>query len=72
MADDVDITADRAEAEVPRLIAASRQPVPPPATGVCLYCEGPVAVSTRHFCCVECARAWDYERQRRQVNRGTS
>lgn len=68
MADDVDITTARAEAEAPRLIVASRKCTPPPPTGRCLYCDAQLADIEQHFCDAECARAWEYEQDRRRAN----
>jgi hypothetical protein len=71
VADDVDITTQRAEAEAPYIIAKSRKPALPAATGQCLYCDEPLADPTHHFCDAECCHAWDYEQERRRVNGAT-
>lgn len=65
MADDVDISADRAEKEAPYLIAASRKPVGPAATGRCLHCDEIVGDHQR-WCDSLCRDGWEREmRQKR-------
>ena len=66
MADIADITADRAEAEAPYLLAV-RKRVPPPADGRCLNCEAPVADSAR-FCDADCRGDWERAQERQRVN----
>ena len=62
MADEADITADRAERERDAMMRATRKPEGPRPTGFCIYCAEPVAAALR-YCCVECRD--DDERERR-------
>lgn len=55
--DDADISAERAEKEAPHLIAASRKPEGPVATGRCLYCEEPLPKGQR-WCDAEHRDQW--------------
>lgn len=56
--DDADMSQARAEAEAPYLIAASRKPSGPLATGNCHYCDAPVAEG-RRWCDSECRDLWE-------------
>jgi hypothetical protein len=58
MADLADITQDREEAQAPAMIAASKKPVGPAATGFCHCCEAPVPEGHR-WCDVECRADWE-------------
>lgn len=62
--DDVDISAERAEKEAPYLIAASRKPEGPVATGRCLYCDEIVGDEQR-WCDAEHRDAWMREKARK-------
>ena len=62
--DDADITAARAEREAPALIAASRKPAGPIATGRCLYCDELVADDAR-WCDSVCRDGWEKEHRQR-------
>lgn len=62
MADDVDLTSERAEREHETLLRACRKPEGPPPNGHCHYCDEPVEASLR-YCSVECRD--DDEREKR-------
>lgn len=63
--DDADIAAALAEREAPALIAASRKPAGPIATGRCLYCDEQVAEEAR-WCDSVCRDEWEKERRLRK------
>lgn len=65
--DDADISAERAEKEAPYLLAASRRPDGPAATGRCLWCDDIVG-DTARWCGRECRD--QYEREQRAAARG--
>lgn len=68
VADIADITADRAEAEAPYLLAV-RKRVPPPPDGHCLNCADPV-FDTARFCDADCRSDWERAQERRRINTG--
>lgn len=70
MADIADITTERAEAEAPYLLAATRRPVPPAPNGQCLYCDAelPKETENRRFCDTDCARDWQHLQDRMRAN----
>ena len=53
MADDVDVTMERDEAERADRMRASRKPEGPAPTGFCFWCENPVSAISR-YCNAEC------------------
>lgn len=61
--DEVDITAEREERFAPFVIAASKKPSGPAATGHCLYCDEPVGDGHR-WCSAEHRDAWQKEQTR--------
>lgn len=67
--DDADMTADRAEKEAPYLLAASRKPIGPVATGRCLFCDD-IAPDDQPWCPGQrwcdstCRDAWTREANR--------
>ena len=62
--DDADLSQDRAEREAPHLLAASRKPDGPTATGRCLYCDEIVADDQR-WCDTGCRDGWVREEKLR-------
>ena len=62
--DDADLSQDRAEKEAPYLLAASRKPTGPTATGRCLYCDEIVADDQR-WCDTGCRDGWMREENQR-------
>ena len=58
------MSQERAEKEVPHLIAASRKPEGPTATGRCLYCDEIVADDQR-WCDTGCRDGWVREEKLR-------
>ena len=62
--DDADLSQDRAEREAPYLLAASRKPEDPTATGRCLYCDEIVADDQR-WCDTDCRDGWVREEKLR-------
>lgn len=52
----------RAEKEAPYLLAASRKPTGPTATGRCLYCDEIVSDDQR-WCDGDCRDAWERVRK---------
>ena len=62
--DDADLSQDRAEREAPCLLAASRKPTGPTATGRCLYCDDIVADDQR-WCDTACRDGWVREEKLR-------
>ena len=62
--DDADLSQDRAEREAPHLLAASRKPAGPTATGRCLYCDEIVADDQR-WCDTGCRDGWVREEKLR-------
>ena len=62
--DEADMSQERAEKEVPHLIAASRKPEGPTATGRCLYCDEIVADDQR-WCDTGCRDGWVREEKLR-------
>lgn len=63
MADEVDMTTERQEREGAYLVAASRKPAGPVATGRCLYCDDIVADEVR-WCTAVCRDGWEKENRR--------
>jgi hypothetical protein len=63
MADDIDLTAERLEHEMRRLLALRRQAGPKP-TGECLWCGEPIAPGLR-WCDAECRDDWERAHARR-------
>lgn len=62
---------DRAEEEIEMELAESlrkRKPRGPTPTGVCLYCDEPLPTGKR-WCDRECEAGWEYEQERKAVNR---
>ncbi|WP_315127345.1 hypothetical protein [Comamonas antarctica] len=64
--DDVDITAERDEREMPARLAASRRDPGPKANGSCHWCGEPVAPQ-QHYCDCDCRE--DHERRLRALRR---
>ena len=62
--DDADLSQGRAEREAPYLLAASRKPEGPTATGRCLYCDEIVA-DDRRWCDTGCRDGWVREEKLR-------
>jgi hypothetical protein len=60
--DEADMSQDRAEKEVPYMLAASRRPAGPTATGRCLYCDEIVADDQRGRD-GDCRDAWERMRK---------
>ena len=60
--DEADLSQDRAEREAPYLLAASRKPVGPVATGRCLIC-GEIVGDTQRWCDGDCRDAWERMRK---------
>lgn len=61
MADECDITAEREDRLAPMLIAASRKPEGPKATGHCLYCNAELAEG--RWCDHDCETDWSWLRK---------
>lgn len=66
MADIADLAQEHMEKHSP-LNMATRKPEPPPADGLCLYCDEPVDAGVR-FCSTECCRDWEHEQERARIN----
>ena len=62
--DDADLSQDRAEKEAPHLIAASRKPEGPTATGRCLYCDE-ILGDNQRWCDTGCRDGWVREEKLR-------
>lgn len=60
--DDADMTQERIERGAPFLLAASRKPEGPVATGRCLYCDEIVGDDQR-WCDSGCRDEWMRERR---------
>lgn len=58
--DEADLSQERAEKEAPYLLAASRRPAGPQATGRCLFCDEIVADEQR-WCDSGCRDGWTRE-----------
>ena len=65
--DDIDITSERMEAEMPRMIEASRRPVGPKPIGICNFCFHPVGPGLV-FCDKDCADDYDREQKAKRRN----
>lgn len=63
--DEADITAERLELEMARLLRLRREAGPAP-TGECLWCGEAVDPHLR-WCSVECRDDWEREHARRKV-----
>lgn len=61
--DEVDITNDRAEADLQRRIDAARRVNMVQSTGLCLYCGTSLEPGAR-WCDVDCRDDWEKERRR--------
>lgn len=61
--DDADLSDQRAEKEAAYLVAASKQPEGPIATGRCLWCDEIVADGIRWCPDSECREMWDKQRR---------
>lgn len=61
--DEADITAERLEREMERLLALRRASGPQP-TGACLWCGDPLAPRLR-WCSPECRDDWERDHARR-------
>ena len=62
--DEADMSQERAEKAAPHLIAASRKPEGPTATGRCLFCDEIVADDQR-WCDTGCRDGWVREEKLR-------
>lgn len=58
--DEADMSQEHAEKEAPYLIAASRRPVGPTATGRCLFCDE-IADDDQRWCNSFCRDEWARE-----------
>ena len=63
--DEVDITAERLEREMARLLRLRRASGPQP-TGACLWCGAPLAPPLR-WCDADCRDDWEKRLQRFEV-----
>ena len=61
--DDADISQERAEKEAPHLLAASRKPEGPIATGRCLWCDEVVGDNVRWCPGEDCRDLWEKQRR---------
>lgn len=65
MADDADLTAERLEREMARLLALRlRRASGPQPTGACLWCGKPLAPPLR-WCDADCRDDWERDHARR-------
>jgi hypothetical protein len=72
MADEADMTADRAEREAPYLLRAALKPAGPKAVGYCLFCGEPFAKdSLERFCDSGCRDDFEYRSARRIASGAT-
>ena len=62
--DEADMSQERAEKEAPYLIAASRKPEGPTATGRCLYCDE-ITADDQRWCDGVCRDGWTRETELR-------
>ena len=60
--DEADLSQERAERETPYLLAASRKPTGPTATGRCLYCDE-ILGDNHRWCDGGCRDAWERMRK---------
>lgn len=66
MADEVDITTERAEYNLIGSIAASKKPTGPVPNGRCHYCDEIVGDVDR-FCDNHCRDAWEHENRMKSI-----
>lgn len=72
MADDADVTVDRAEKEAPMLLAASKKAEGPLPKGCCYYCDTKLPSKVARWCDADCRGDWEKEdnlRNRRGIGR---
>lgn len=70
MADIVDITQERDEHNARYILASSKKPEAPKATGFCLWCEEPTTEPSAKFCSKDCAEDFEKNLQAR-LRRGS-
>lgn len=58
--DEADMSQERAEKEAPYLLAASRKPEGPTATGRCLFCDE-ITADDQRWCNSFCRDGWTRE-----------
>lgn len=62
MADELDMLTEREALAAPARIAASRKPVGPLFTGLCLNCDDRLS-GTARWCCGECLTDWEKQKR---------